>query len=48
MELDFERLVLKHCEIPPMPQVAAKVVQMLSREDVTAGELSAIISKDSY
>jgi putative nucleotidyltransferase with HDIG domain len=47
MELDFEKLILRHCEIPPMPQVAAKAVEMLNHEDVSAGELSDIISKDS-
>ncbi|HYR02189.1 MAG TPA: hypothetical protein VES58_02510, partial [Syntrophobacteria bacterium] len=26
MALDLEKLVLRHCEIPPMPQVAAKAV----------------------
>ena len=47
MELDFEKLVLRHCEIPPMPQVAAKAVQMLNQDDVGAGALSDLISKDS-
>jgi putative nucleotidyltransferase with HDIG domain len=44
---DMEKLILENCEIPPMPNVAAKVVDMLAGEDVSAAQLTEVVSRDT-
>lgn len=46
MNGELEKYITSNCEIPPMPAVAAKVIDLVSSDDVTASQLTEVISKD--
>ena len=47
MNADLEKHIVTSCDIPPLPLVAAKVVDLLANEDVTAEQLTEVISRDA-
>lgn len=45
MTSDLEKYITTSCDIPPLPLVATKVVDFLGNEDVTAAQLTEVISR---
>lgn len=46
MNADLETCITASCDIPPLPLVATKVVELLGNENVTAAQLTEVISRD--
>ena len=46
MNADLETCITASCDIPPLPLVATKVVELLGNENVTAAQLTEGISRD--
>ena len=46
MDSSIEQVIMKSCDLPTMPAVAGRVVQLVSNPDATAGQLNKAIMSD--